>query len=313
MIFLTTLSSVSIMGVMVLIGTLLRRNYAFTPDVQRMLITLIVNIGLPSIILASIFNFELDSDLLTLVFLTFGLSVALNITGIVIARSIARLRGVPKAAANEIAITATLGNTAFIGIPLCAILLGAKGALLAAVFDAGLDFVMWTVAVFLLQSGQTFSLKSLRAMINIPMMAIVTGMTLGLLQFEAPDFLKQLTKTLAAIASPLGMIYIGLLVPDLWHKLRTLKVGRLSFGIIFKIIIFPLGVLGILLMLPIDSLVAKVIIIQATMPTLTLASVLFQRYDADVNFGTAMTIVSVLLSLITIPIMVYLASDLMAW
>ena len=313
MIFLTTLSSVSIMGAMVLIGTLLRRNYAFTPDVQRMLITLIVNIGLPSIILASIFNFELDSDLLTLVFLTFGLSVALNITGIVIARSIARLRGVPKAAANEIAITATLGNTAFIGIPLCAILLGAKGALLAAVFDAGLDFVMWTVAVFLLQSGQTFSLKSLRAMINIPMMAIVTGMTLGLLQFEASDFLKQLTKTLAAIASPLGMIYIGLLVPDLWHKLRTLKFGRLSFGIIFKIIIFPLGVLGILLMLPIDSLVAKVIIIQATMPTLTLASVLFQRYDADVNFGTAMTIVSVILSLITIPLMVYLASDLMAW
>ncbi len=301
------------MGAMVLIGTLLRRNYAFTPDVQRMLITLIVNIGLPSIILASIFNFELDSDLLTLVFLTFGLSVALNITGIVIARSIARLRGVPKAAANEIAITATLGNTAFIGIPLCAILLGAKGALLAAVFDAGLDFVMWTVAVFLLQSGQTFSLKSLRAMINIPMMAIVTGMTLGLLQFEAPDFLKQLTKTLAAIASPLGMIYIGLLVPDLWHKLRTLKFGRLSFVIIFKIIIFPLGVLSILLMLPIDSLVAKVIIIQATMPTLTLASVLFQRYDADVNFGTAMTIVSVILSLITIPIMVYLASDLMAW
>lgn len=307
MIFFTTLTSVSVMGAMMIIGVLLRRAYGLTAESQRLIAALIINVGLPSIVLSSVFNFNIDGEMMKHIFITFVLSIVIMVIGLVTVYFIGKKYFHYKTLeSSELAISAILGNTAFIGIPLCYVLLGAKGALLAAIFDAGLDFVLWTVCVFLLQQDRGFRLRNLKAMINIPLMAIVIGLTLGAMQFQAHDILKQLTKALAAIASPLGMIYLGLLIPDLLHMMRKIDIKRLSIGIFIKVICFPLLAVMVIILLPLDSTITKVIIIQATMPTFTLASVLFQRYKADVNFGLAMTLVSVLISLITIPCMLYL-------
>lgn len=307
MIFFTTLTSVSVMGAMMLIGVLLRRAYGLTIESQRLVVALIVNIGLPSIVLSSVFNFQLDSEMMKQILTIFVISVVLNTLGILFIHYLAKKQFKAKnKEASELAITATLGNTAFIGLPLCYVLLGAQGALLAAIFDAGLDFVIWTLCVFLLQREKGFRLRNLAAMINIPLLAIVIALTLGALQFEAHEVLKQLTKSLAAIASPMGMIYIGLLIPDLWKVIHKIDLKRVTTGIIFKIILFPLSAFLLIFLLPIDSMVMKVVLVQATMPTFTLASVLFQRYKADVNFGIAMTLLSTMSSLITIPCMLYL-------
>lgn len=307
MIFFTTLTSVSVMGAMIIVGILLRRAYGLTIETQRLVVALIVNIGLPSIILSSVFNFNLDATVMKQIITIFALSVIVNSAGILFVHYIAKKRfHIQDKSASELAITASLGNTAFIGIPLCYVLLGAQGALLAAIFDAGLDFVIWTLCVFLLQRDKGFRLKNLVAMINIPLISIVVGLTLGIMQFQAHEILKQLTRSLAAIASPLGMIYIGLLVPDLWKVIRHIDLKRVTLGVIFKILIFPLASFLFIILLPIDSMVIKVVLIQTTMPTFTMASILFQKYHADINFGLAMTIISVFGSLITIPCMIYL-------
>lgn len=307
MVFFTTLTSVSVMGAMMVIGILLRRSYGLTKETQRLVVALIVNIGLPAIVLSSVFNFNLDATILKQIITTFVLSVIVNASGILLVHHLAKKHfNLQDQKASELAITASLGNTAFIGIPLCYVLLGAQGALLAAIFDAGLDFVIWTLCVFLLRREKGFRLRYLAAMINIPLIAIIVGLTLGIMQFEASEMLKQLTKSLAAIASPLGMIYIGLLVPDLVKVIHKIDLKRVAYGVVFKIMIFPLLTLLVIFLLPIDSMVVKVVLIQTTMPTFTLASVLFQRYNADVNFGIAMTIISVFGALLTIPCILYL-------
>ncbi|KZS22887.1 hypothetical protein BMY_0719 [Wohlfahrtiimonas chitiniclastica] len=168
MIFFTTLTSVSVMAAMMIVGVLLRRAYGLTLESQRLVVALIVNVGLPSIVLSSVFNFELDATMMKQILTIFVLSVIINAGGIILARFLAKkyLKTAEKQA-NELAIAATLGNTAFIGIPLCYVLLGAQGALLAAIFDAGLDFVIWTLCIYLLQRDKGFRLRNLAAMINI--------------------------------------------------------------------------------------------------------------------------------------------------
>ncbi len=308
MAFFTALSSITIMGVMILIGILLRRKQPLTPEVRHLMIQLIVNVGMPSIVLSGILNFPIDGSIMALIFQTFLIAMGINIGAILLSYSLAKAQGKSGAEASEIAIVSSLGNTAFIGIPLCTILFGPKGTLLAAVFDAGLDFVLWSVAVFLLQKSSRFSLINLKAMLNIPMLAIILGLTLGFLQFEAPQLLKDLTRTLAGIASPLAMIYIGFLIPDMWKRLPALSLRRLAPPITFKLLFLPLATMGIILFIPaLDGMLKNVLIVQMAMPTFTLASVLFERYDADVNFGIAVTTLSILLSIITIPLMIYIA------
>lgn len=308
--FVTTLSSVSIMGVMILIGMLLRRNRPLSIETQGMLIQIIVNVALPCIILSSIFNFKMDGAMFKLVLLTFFGAAALNTVALLLSWALGKSLGYEARRARQVSIISSLGNTGFIGIPLCAILFGPKGALLAAVFDAGMDFVLWSLGIFMLQKDSKFSFASLKAMLNIPMMAIVLGLGLGFVQFEAPQFLIALTTMLANVASPLAMIYIGLLVPGMWPKIRSMSKQQFRMPLLFKL--FGVPVLAILMvkLFDLDLTLAQVILVQATMPTIALASIVFYKYDGDVDLAAATTIVSTLLALVTIPIMVWVGTTL---
>ncbi|MFK9094303.1 AEC family transporter [Bacillus salipaludis] len=62
---------------------------------------------------------------------------------------------------REIALLSGLRNTGFIGIPLCAALIGPEGALFAAIFDAGVDITIWTVGVLIIQQNRRFTFQSL--------------------------------------------------------------------------------------------------------------------------------------------------------
>ena len=163
----------------------------------------------------------------------------------------------------------------------------------------------------MLQKNAGFSLRSLKAMINIPIMAIVVGLTLGYFHFQPPQLLLTLTGNLANLASPLAMIYIGLLVPTLWTKRSTIPKLQLSVPIFLKLIILPVTTALIIRILALDTTIAQVALVQAAMPTITIASILFTKYQADVEMGAATTVFATTISLATIPVIIHLCSSLL--
>jgi predicted permease len=309
--FTSVFTSILIMGSMIGIGALLARHVPFNEDNRKMLTGIIVNIAMPCIILDSIFQFTMDDGVFRQVALIFLLSIGFNIIGIGMGWFVATMMKIPAQRAKEMALLSGLGNTGFIGLPLCAALFGPKGALLAAVFDAGVDFTIWTVGVFMLQKGASYSIRSLKEIVNIPMIAIVVGLFIAYFNLRPPQLFVSLTDSLANLASPLAMLYIGLLVPTLWKKIRQISLPSLGVPMVLKLFTFPVVVAIILSFLTLDSILAQVIVVQSTMPTITLASILFSKYAADVDMGAAATVTSTLLSLSTIPVMVYLCSLLL--
>ncbi len=304
--FSVVLSAVMIMGVIILFGALLRHNLQFTKEAQQLLIKIIVNVGMPAIILSSIFNFEIDERTASLILTVLLFSIALHTLSIFGIALFLRPRLNHLGRANELSLLSILGNTGFIGIPLAYTLFGAEGALLAAIFDAGLDLVLWTIGVTFLQPSGKVDLRALKAMINLPMLAIVVGLTLGFMHFEAPPFLKELTERLANLASPLAMLYIGLLIPPMWERRAEINPKELGFALGVKLILLPLVVAIGTLLLPFEKELRSLLVMLASMPSFALASVLFGRFNADARFGTAVVISSTLLSLVTIPLLLTL-------
>src|SRR5699024_6548504 len=100
-------------------------------------------------------------------------------------------------------------------IPLCAVLLGPEGALYAAIFDAGVDFTIWTIGVLMLQKSKKINLQTFKAMINVPMIAIVIGLSFAYVGVRPPTIFIELTDHLAALAVPLAMFYIGAIIMTL--------------------------------------------------------------------------------------------------
>ncbi|WP_134686039.1 AEC family transporter [Brevibacillus migulae] len=295
------LSSILVMGVIVGIGAIIGKKLPLTADSRKLMIMLIVNVAMPCIILDGIFQLPIDRTLLTQIFVIFAIAVLFTCMGILLGWIGAKACKVPDKEARQLAILAGCGNTGFIGLPLCAALFGAKGALLAAVFDAGLDFTIWTVGVMLLQEKRKLTLGGLKELVNIPMFAIAGGLFVAVLGLEPPDIVKQLTGSLAKLASPLAMMYIGMLIPVLLHNKKRVPLPMLGLPLAMKLIVFPLVTAGLLFFFSIDQELAHVTLIQTAMPTIAMASILFARYAADEEMGAMTTVFSTLLGLLTIP------------
>ncbi|MGQ7278899.1 AEC family transporter [Brevibacillus thermoruber] len=304
----TLIQSILVMAAIIGIGAAIGCRQPLAADSRQLLITIIVNVAMPCIILDGVFQTPIDDRLMLQIFAIFAVSVLLNCLGILIGWLGARTLPLSAKKRRELAILSGLGNTGFIGLPLCAALFGPKGAVLAAVFDAGLDFVMWTVAVMMLQEKGTFSLKGLKAMVNIPMIAIVAGLGFAMSGLTPPEPVKQLAAALARLASPLAMLYIGMLLPLLLRSKPQVSLPLLGVPITFKLFVFPLSAALLLSVLHVDAEITRVAVVQVAMPTVAMASILFARYAADEEMGAMTTVFSTLLALLTIPAVLMVGS-----
>jgi malate permease and related proteins len=304
----TLIQSILVMAAIIGIGAAIGCRQPLAADSRQLLITIIVNVAMPCIILDGVFQTPIDDRLMLQIFAIFAVSVLLNCLGILIGWLGAQTLPLSAKKRRELAILSGLGNTGFIGLPLCAALFGPKGAVLAAVFDAGLDFVMWTVAVMMLQEKGTFSLKGLKAMVNIPMIAIVAGLGFAMSGLTPPEPVKQLAAALARLASPLAMLYIGMLLPLLLRSKPQVSLPLLGVPITFKLFVFPLSAALLLSVLHVDAEITRVAVVQVAMPTVAMASILFARYAADEEMGAMTTVFSTLLALLTIPAVLMVGS-----
>lgn len=300
--------SIIIISLMIIIGAILSRSFQLNDDTRSVFISLIVNVAMPCIILSSIFNVEMNDHTFKMIILVFCLSVLINIGGIGLGWLLSVIFYRKSNKTRELALLSGLGNTGFIGIPLCAVLLGPEGALYAAIFDAGVDFTIWTVGVFMLQKNQKFGIQTLKSMINIPIVAIVVGLVASYFHYRPPVLMISLVDQLAALAAPLAMFYIGILVMTLQGSKVKESGTKVWLPITVKLLLLP-GVVALLITyLHLDATIVQTILIQSMMPTLTLASILFAKYSADEDIGAITTVLSTVLALLTIPLMIYLVN-----
>lgn len=298
--------SIGLMGIIILLGVLIAIKNKVTLEAKQILMAIIINIAVPSIILNGVFNTVIDQKILQQILLIFLLSVGINIASIFLGLLVARIFRFQSTKAKKIAILSALGNTGFIGIPLCYAIFGPIGGLLAAIYDSGMDIVLFSLVIYMLQSEQKFQLSQLKAILNIPVFAIIIGISLAIVGFQPPTLLKNLTASLSSLAAPMAMLYIGLLLPEVFkHKVR-LGMKELSLPLSLKLFIFPLLVMILIPLFNVSKDVVEVIIIQACMPTFMLATVIFSKYTNDEGTAVMTTIYSTLLSLATIPLMTYL-------
>ncbi|MCM3714566.1 AEC family transporter [Alkalihalobacillus oceani] len=307
---MSVVTSISMLGFVVVLGMLIGARITITQDAKKLLMIIIINIAIPAVILNGIFNTKIDDGLLGMMLTIFLLSIALNIFCLALSWGGAHLFGFRSIKAKKFAVLAGIGNSGFIGIPLCSELFGPTGGLLAGIFDAGLDVVVFSIVVIMLQEGNGFSLKRMKTLINLPFLAVVTGFVIALIGFEPPVIAKNLAAFLASLAAPLAMIYIGLLIPEFFRKKINIPVKFVSLSLVMKLLLIPLLTIALLSFFPLPEMVRKVTYVLLAMPTITLAPVLLARYTNDETTGLMATIYSTVFSLLTIPFILYVVNAL---
>ncbi|WP_338450012.1 AEC family transporter [Niallia oryzisoli] len=299
------------LAVLIGIGMWLATKIALTKDVKGFLIFVIINIALPAIILSGFFKVEIDNSLLHQIVIIFIFSLCFNILALFAGWAFSKSIGLEALKARETAFLSTFGNSGPIGIPLCASLFGAKGAVYAAVFDAGMSLTLWTIGTLFVQGKTKVTVKNFKSMITAPNIAVTIGMIFTFFRIDPGSFVKDVTSSLGAVASPLAMIYIGMLVMTIIKEKRTVPAKLVAIPVSFKLIVFPvIGILALTL-LPIAADVEQVLLIEMAMPAVTVASVILALYNADENYGVMHTLLSNLIVLVSLPVIVLLGGMLL--
>lgn len=302
-------TSIAVMGMIITLGIFFAIKVPITVEVKKALILIILNIAVPSIILNGVFNTDVTDHLLNQALLIFLISIVFHLAALLLAWTIAKVFRLESLFAKKMAILAAFGNTGFIGIPLCAAIFGPIGGLLAAIFDAGLDFILFTVVVYILQSGKSLSIRQLlNSFINVPLIAVIVGLSSAIIGFTPPEFLKQLVGHLAGLAAPLAMLYIGMLLHGLFKKTGFTVYKQIWLPLSIRLFMIPLLTMIVMSFLNIDDIIKNIVIILAAMPTFTLSAILFARYTDDEETAVMTIAFSTLLSLLTIPLISLLST-----
>ena len=138
-------------------------------------------------------------------------------------------------------------------------------------------------------------------------MGFFAGALLVLLDVQLPPFLDKTLKYIGDMAVAFGVIYVGIMLHDvgLSHIHLDKDIALVFAG---RYIVSPVVVVALSFLIPVPDEMLKVFIIQASLPVMLNIAVMAGYYRADVRYGTLLTSVTTLLSLITVPGMALLVS-----
>ena len=194
-------------------------------------------------------------------------------------------------------------NTGFMGIPIINALYGKEAVFYAALLDMVFDIFIYTVGIMLIQKSTSASAKaSLKEFLSPGVFAIVLGFMMFLFDFRLPPIIGGSVKIIGAATTPLAMFLIGYQLGKINIKelLGDINIYVLSVA---KLIAIP-AIMFVIMYLTIgnESLLAKVIVLEMSMPAAACTVLFTQQYRGDVTFATKGVLLTSVLSILTIPI-----------
>ncbi|WP_298787422.1 AEC family transporter [uncultured Marinococcus sp.] len=309
------ITPVFMMTVLIAIGVITSKVIDVSVETRRFISFVAINFALPAVIMYSIFQLEFNSSTWSSFAMIYACALGLTWTGMAVGYGVGRFFHYTDIEARQLAIVAGCSNSGFIGIPLITILFGPEAGSYAAVYDAGTTTSVFTIGILLLKPGR-FSFKQLTSILNTPFLTLVCSVLLASAGLVLPMIFLETVNTISGLAAPLAMILIGLLIPTItsanWKMVKTGYKRFIGSAVIVKVLAVPAVACLLVWLLPIPEILGKIIIVQSSMPTITLAAVLFERYvhGRSNQLGIVALIATTIFSLLMLPLTVFIAQQI---
>lgn len=219
------------------------------------------------------------------------------------------IRQSPREAATSELLMGVM-NTVFVGLPILQEVYGPEAVLYLALSNIPFNVLLYSYGVWRLRSaggsGEGFSLN-LREILCVPLVATLAALVIFALDIPLPGIVRSLVGTLAPATMPLSMIVIGATLGpvNLLEAFREKRVWLISF---FRLAAYPLIIWGILSFFISDPVLLASCVIIAACPSAIVISVLSLQYNSDAVYSSKAVLTSTALSMLTMPLWVYLLS-----
>lgn len=283
------------------LGYALFKTKKISQEGSKALGNILIYLALPAVIING-FLVERTAERVTGILVSAAVAAVLLILSILIARAFFKKDAIA-------AFSGAFSNPGFFGIPLIIASVGQEAVFYVACFIAFLNIGQWTYGVSILTGQpirQGFQLKKL---IKAPfIIAILIGLALFIIQLPLPAVVSGTLSAVAGLNTPLAMFTVGIYLAqtDLLGMLKKKSVYLVSA---VRLVIIPLVSLALLALLPQSLHDMKLALLLAiACPVGSNVAVYAQLHGKDYPYAVETVVISTLLSILTIPSIVAIAS-----
>ncbi len=266
--------------------------------------TVLLYIVTPALILKT-YQQKYSADDARLLLVALGLASCAMVLGIIVS-FLSRIGSKPKNADVE-QFAACFPNNGFMGIPLVVSVAGTAGVFFSNTYLMVFQLAVWTFGVAIMQraNGMKFTPKTvLKLFANPTVISVFIGLACYFARISFPKPITSTCNYLAEMNTPLAMLVAGMLIAkvDILHSFVRLR----NYYIVFlRLILFPCILIGVFMLIPAPLRIKEYILIVTSCPTATNTILFSKKYNRDVETASQIFALCTLLSIITIPLIMY--------
>jgi predicted permease len=287
---------VLVMGLIGL-GSVSKRSGIFPENTPEVLNKFILNISLPAIIIISIPSLVFDSNMLLPVAIHWG-AFLFHVAILYFVCKILKFSG---SVFGALLIVTTLGNTAFLGIPMINTFLGVQAVPYAVLYDqlgSGIGYIILGAFVLPRFVGKKVG-NPKEVFIGLlkfpPFVALVLGFVF--MNIQMPKVLENYLSSISSTLIPCAMIAVGF---QMKYRLPRSTLYPMGVGLFIKLLIIPFVTLLVVTLVAGDSLAAKTSILQSGMPPMITAGAMVMAEKLEVDLCTSLVGYGLFFSFLTL-------------
>ncbi len=263
---------------------------------------LVLNVSVPANIISTITTADynaIKTDLPVLILIAVCITSVTLALGFVLTRVLKMESRVEKAVYRGALF---FNNYAFMGWPICRVLLGPEGFLYAALYSIPIHLMSYSITPALIKSGADNKKVFDKSMlINLPLCATVTGLIILMSGFRLPESVTGFFDMVGVTQTPLSMMVVGMILAG--ANLKDLVKGFKPYAFsVLRLLMLPAAVFLILRAIGLTGLMLSVPVIITSMPAGAMVVVIAQKHGTDPLLTSRLTVISTLLSILTIPL-----------
>ncbi|MBN1650289.1 MAG: AEC family transporter [Bacteroidales bacterium] len=308
----TIIDQILILGILAGVGALAYRFKILEESAKSVIEKIVFYIALPLLILTKLSALAFTSEILRNAGLVILFTYAIMFSQLLLGKLSARIFKLERPQAVIHSLHYMLGNVVFLGFPLLdALMPGGEALLYAALYQLVLNTILWSYGVIQLDpDNRQKGWGQLKKLVNPNTIALSLGLLMMLLSLRFPPLLQKAFGGLGSTTLYLAMLYIGMLLAQMKVKeIFKLSIFTFSFNkLILSPLIFMFLIYGLIhyLAVPLNSTAFTVLVLESAMPAMTILVLLAKRFGADDALAMKNFFVSTVLSLITLPFILYL-------
>lgn len=302
-IIFTIVQQVSMMYVLMAIGFVVYRKKLINEEGTKQLSNLLVWVINPLIMLT---RYQMEFSMIKLKEL--GISFVVSLGAMLLGFLIGEIVFKKEQRINKFAIG--FANAGFIGIPLVTSIMGIEKVFFLSAYLVCFNILSYTYGIYMV-SGNKKLITAKSLALNPGIIAVVLGLLIFISPIKLPGIIFNAFNLVGQTNTPIAMILLGTYIAK--SKLITLFSDRQAYFVCFvKLILIPLVIIIIFKLLPTELAEIKMVVLIAMSTPVGLTVPMFsQMYGGDYEYGAKLVGLSTLLSLATIPVILFFAN--MIW